>query len=65
MHNPYDFAEFGIFSHIEVRAGLNFGHLLGDGAQLFRILGKFFATPAAIWLTVLGVVLIPRLRKSS
>lgn len=26
------------------------------------ILGKFFATPAAIWLTVLGVVLIPRFR---
>lgn len=28
------------------------------------ILGKFFATPAAIWLTVLGVVLIPRFRFS-
>jgi hypothetical protein len=28
------------------------------------MLGKFFATPVAIWLTVLGVVLIPRFRFS-
>lgn len=40
IHHAYDFAEFGIFSHIEVRVGLNYGQLLGDGSQLFRIVSK-------------------------
>lgn len=40
IHHVYDFAEFGIFSHVEVRAGLNYGQLLGDGSQLFRIVSK-------------------------
>ena len=40
LHHPYDFAEFGIFQHVEVRADLNFGQLLGDGSQLFRIVSK-------------------------
>ena len=44
IHHPYDFAEFGIFSHVEVRADLNYGQLLGDGAQLFRIVSKMLIT---------------------
>jgi acetyl esterase/lipase len=38
IHHPYDFAEFGIFQHVEVRAGLGLNQELGDASQLFRIL---------------------------
>lgn len=40
IHHPYDFAEFGIFQHIEVRSNLSFSQLLGDGLPLSRILSK-------------------------
>ncbi len=40
IHHPHDFAEFGIFQHVEVRSGLNLGQLLGDGTSLFRILNE-------------------------
>lgn len=43
MHHPYDFAELGIFQHVEVKAGLNISNIsqvLGDGASLLRILDK-------------------------
>ena len=39
-HHTYDFAEFGIFQHVEVRSNNNPGQLFGDGAQLFRIISK-------------------------
>jgi dienelactone hydrolase len=34
----HQYAEFGIFQHVEVRAGLGIGAILGDGLALFRIL---------------------------
>jgi len=34
----HQYAEFGIFQHVEVRSGLGIGALLGDGLALFRIL---------------------------
>jgi len=37
-HQPHDFAEFGIFQHVEVKAGVNLGQLAGDSISLFRIL---------------------------
>jgi hypothetical protein len=40
IHHPYDFAEFGIFQHVEVRAGLGIGQVLSDSPRLFRILSK-------------------------
>ncbi|QBD78626.1 hypothetical protein EPA93_22575 [Ktedonosporobacter rubrisoli] len=40
LHHPYDFAEFGIFQHVEVRSNLNYGQLLGDGSRLFQIASK-------------------------
>ena len=38
IHHPYDFAEFGIFQHVEVRSNLNVWQLAGDSTSLFRIL---------------------------
>jgi predicted esterase len=38
IHHPHDFAGLGIFQHTEVKAGLNFGQLVGDAISLFRIL---------------------------
>lgn len=40
LHHSYDFAEFGIFQHADVRAGVSPLQLLGDGQNLFRLLGK-------------------------
>lgn len=40
LHHPYDFAEFGIFQHADVRAGLGLPQLLGDGQNLFRLLSE-------------------------
>lgn len=38
IHHPHDFAEFGIFQHVEVRSNLNVWQVAGDSAALFRIL---------------------------
>lgn len=38
MHHPHDFAEFGIFQHVEVRSNLNIWQVAGDSASLFHIL---------------------------
>jgi dienelactone hydrolase len=40
LHHTYDFAEFGIFQHADVRAGTSLPQLLGDGQNLFRLLSK-------------------------
>jgi len=40
IHHPYDFAEFGIFQHVEVRADLGIGQVLSDSPRLFRILNE-------------------------
>jgi dienelactone hydrolase len=40
LHHPYDFAEFGIFQHADVRAGLGLPQLLGDGQSLFRLISE-------------------------
>ncbi len=40
IHHPYDFAEFGIFQHVEVRADLGIGQILSDSPRLFRILNE-------------------------
>ncbi len=39
-HQSHDFAEFGIFQHVEVKAGVNLGQLAGDSISLFRILNE-------------------------
>ena len=38
ISHPHDFAEFGIFQHVEVKAGVNVGQFIGDTVSLFRIL---------------------------
>ena len=40
IHHPYDLAEFGIFSHVQVRSGLGIGQLLSDGPHLFHVLSN-------------------------
>jgi dienelactone hydrolase len=40
LHHPYDFAEFGIFQHADVRSGVGLPQLLGDGQNLLRLLRK-------------------------
>ena len=40
IHHPYDFTEFGIFQHVEVRSNLALSQLLGDGWNLLRIVSK-------------------------
>lgn len=40
IHHPYDFAEFGIFQHVEVRSGLGAGQVLVDGANLLRLVSE-------------------------
>jgi acetyl esterase/lipase len=40
LRHPYDYAEFGIFQHVEIRADLGFSQLLGDGQNLLRLLSK-------------------------
>lgn len=37
LHHPYDFAEFGIFQHVEVRTNSGFSQLVGDGQSLLRL----------------------------
>lgn len=36
--HPHDFVELNIFAHVEVKYGLGFGPLVGDGMRLFGIL---------------------------
>lgn len=36
--HPHDFVELNIFAHVEVKYGLGFGPLVGDGVRLFSIL---------------------------
>ena len=38
LHQPYDFASYGIFSHVQVKSNLNLGQVLGDGTRLFGVL---------------------------
>ena len=38
LHHPHDFAELGIFQHVEVRPDLALSQELSDGASLARIL---------------------------
>lgn len=40
IHHPYDYVEFHIFNHVEVRANSNLGLILGDGSHLFSLLDK-------------------------
>ncbi|MGH2508702.1 MAG: alpha/beta hydrolase family protein [Ktedonobacteraceae bacterium] len=40
LHHPYDFAEFGIFQHVEVRSDLGVSQLLGDGTTLLRLVSE-------------------------
>ena len=40
INHPHDFAEFGIFQHVEVKAGVNVGQLVGDTISLFRLLNE-------------------------
>jgi len=37
LHYPYDFAEFGIFQHVEVRTNAGFSQLVSDGQSLLRL----------------------------
>jgi acetyl esterase/lipase len=37
LHHPYDFAEFGIFQHVEVRTNTGFSQLVSDGQSLLRL----------------------------
>ncbi len=39
-HQPHEFAEFGIFQHVEVKGGVDLGQYLGDTINLFRILNE-------------------------
>jgi len=43
IHHSYDFAEFGIFQHVEVRSNLNVWQLAGDSTGLFRILTEMLS----------------------
>lgn len=38
LHHPYDYVEFHIFDHVEVRSHLETTQLLNDGSHLFSIL---------------------------
>jgi dienelactone hydrolase len=38
LGKPYQFVEFSIFQHTEVRTGLSLGPLLTDGSNIFRLL---------------------------
>jgi dienelactone hydrolase len=40
LHHSYNFAEFGIFQHADVRANASVSQLLGDGRSLFRLLSE-------------------------
>lgn len=38
IHHPHDFAELGIFQHVEVRSNINLWQIAGDSTALFRLL---------------------------
>ena len=40
LHHPYDFAAYGIFSHVQVRSNLDMAQLLSDGTKLFQTLNS-------------------------
>ena len=40
IHHPYDLAEFGIFSHVQVKSDLGIGQLLSDAPHLFNVLSQ-------------------------
>lgn len=40
LHKSYDYVEFHIFNHVEVRANSNLGTIIKDGSHLFIILDK-------------------------
>ncbi|HEU4781744.1 MAG TPA: hypothetical protein VFS83_00250, partial [Ktedonobacterales bacterium] len=37
LGKPHQFVEFSIFQHVEVKAGLGLGPLIGDGLRLYRV----------------------------
>jgi len=40
IHHPYDFAAYGIFSHVEVQPNLGLAQVLSDGTKLFQALNS-------------------------
>jgi dienelactone hydrolase len=40
LHHPYDFAAYGIFSHVQVRSNVDIAQLLSDGTRLFQTLNS-------------------------
>ena len=38
LHHPYDFAAYGIFSHVLVKSNLDLKQVLGDGSKLLGVL---------------------------
>ncbi len=40
IHHPYDFAAYGIFSHVQVRSDLDKAQLLSDGTKLFQVINS-------------------------
>ncbi len=40
LHHPYDFAAYGIFSHVQVRSNIDMAQLLSDGTRLFQTLNS-------------------------
>jgi len=36
LHHPYDFAAYGIFSHVQVQSNLGLAQVLSDGTKLFQ-----------------------------
>jgi hypothetical protein len=40
LHHSYDFAAYGIFSHVQVRSNIDMTQLLSDGTRLFQTLNS-------------------------
>jgi hypothetical protein len=40
LHHPFDYAAYGIFSHVQVRSNLAVAQLLSDGSKLFQTLNS-------------------------
>ncbi len=40
LHHPYDFAAYGIFSHVQVRSNPDMAQLLSDGTKLIQTLNS-------------------------
>ncbi len=40
IHHPYDFAAYGIFSHVQVRSNLGLAEILSDGTKLFQVVNS-------------------------